>query len=255
MTTATASKPKKNAPKKPKKLSQDAKRGLIDTKLDELVDARRQHSEAVLSWEEAHAHAGELKKTMERKQALVNQVCADLEAIRKGNYTPPLPFGEDAATAKTETPTGSGRWRSVPMADVVNGQLIKALENAGVTTVGEFRDRVELGQNIPGIGPGKQGKIADALMEFWKTHPELLEEPEVKAAESPAAEPAPVEVPPCPTCESNAKAVDIGDGQYRCDKCTVIYDRNPDEGGTHFNDPAKRIEKEEQRASTKRRRK
>jgi ribosomal protein L37AE/L43A len=37
------------------------------------------------------------------------------------------------------------------------------------------------------------------------------------------------------------------DAIYRCEKCGALHDGDPDEGGSHYNDPSKRLENQEQR--------
>jgi len=96
--TAPAAKPekvKKAKPPKKAKPTKEAKAEAIQGKLDELTNANDAYRTSVIEWEEAHAHAAELKKTMEKRQAQINSIANDLEQIQKGNFTPTLPgFGE-----------------------------------------------------------------------------------------------------------------------------------------------------------------
>lgn len=96
--TVPAAKPEKvkkaKPPKKPKP-TKEAKAEAIADKLAELTEANDAYRTSVIEWEEAHAHAAELKKTMEKRQAQINSIANDLEQIQKGNFTPTLPgFGE-----------------------------------------------------------------------------------------------------------------------------------------------------------------
>lgn len=76
--------------KKPKP-TKEAKAEAIQGKLDELANANDAYRTSVIEWEEAHAHAAELKKTMEKRQAQINSIANDLEQIQKGNFSPMLP--------------------------------------------------------------------------------------------------------------------------------------------------------------------
>ncbi len=62
-------------------------------------------------------------------------------------------------------------------------------------------------------------------------------------------------MPPCPVCQTN-RHVGPHDGDlFFCGRCKGMFDGNPDEGGSHWNDPSKRMEKqEEQRQREMRRR-
>lgn len=52
--------------------------------------------------------------------------------------------------------------------------------------------------------------------------------------------------PPCPVCRTN-KHVNQHDGDcYFCNRCKGIFDNDPDEGGSCFNDPSKRLERQEE---------
>lgn len=51
----------------------------------------------------------------------------------------------------------------------------------------------------------------------------------------------------CPRCGRPQPKTLGPDGIYFCGHCEVQYDSEPDEGGSHFNDPSKRIELEDER--------
>lgn len=51
-------------------------------------------------------------------------------------------------------------------------------------------------------------------------------------------------IPPCPMCGHNRHSWTHGREEYYCSK-HGIYDNDPDEGGSHFADPSRRIEKQE----------
>jgi tRNA(Ile2) C34 agmatinyltransferase TiaS len=54
-------------------------------------------------------------------------------------------------------------------------------------------------------------------------------------------------LPPCPVCKTNKRVEANGRNEYVCLKCGGHFDNDPDEGGTHYSDPSKRMEKQEQR--------
>jgi hypothetical protein len=59
--------------------------------------------------------------------------------------------------------------------------------------------------------------------------------------------PAPaIPVPPCPWCHTAKKIYVVPQG-FQCLNCGRLFDDNPDEGGTHMDDPTKRAEREETR--------
>lgn len=59
-------------------------------------------------------------------------------------------------------------------------------------------------------------------------------------------------LPRCPAC--NGKSEHAKGGNYRCTRCGGLHDGLPNEGGTHYADPSKRMEVEEREASRKPRR-
>lgn len=211
--TATKSKPKaakptsaksatrtsKDKPQKSKPMSAANKAAHLDDKIIELEGVQRLYGQSVLEWEEAHSHAGELKKTMEKNQARLNSVAQDIVDIRSGNYTPPLPFPADAPPAK-----GKGAKAHEANGHAANGAVdpaidmpILALARYGLTenkcdvlaearleTIGKLEKQM---RNVPwwhreitGIGVDGVDKITDALLAFRKEHP---------VPEAPAPEP------------------------------------------------------------------
>ncbi len=54
-------------------------------------------------------------------------------------------------------------------------------------------------------------------------------------------------LPCCPKC--GERATHGGDGHYYCRGCRLFYDDDPGEGGDYANDPTKRLEREERRAT------
>lgn len=168
MTTATKEK-KPKAPKK-KKLNKFVKQSLIEEKIVELLKARTEFGAATLEWEEAHAHAGELKKTMERKQALLNSIVADIDAIRSGNYTPQLPFSDQLPPEEA--------WKAVELSTLINGAVLKSLEKAKLKTVGQLADYSAANRrlvDIKGITEEKAEQINEALSNFWKSNPQFTQ--------------------------------------------------------------------------------
>lgn len=50
---------------------------------------------------------------------------------------------------------------------------------------------------------------------------------------------------PCPLCRTVANVRRLSGGLFYCLRCSNQFDDDPDEGGTHSDDPTKRIEREE----------
>lgn len=50
----------------------------------------------------------------------------------------------------------------------------------------------------------------------------------------------------CPKCRKR-QTTDYRDGGYYCHNCRMEFDDDSDEGGTYYNDPTRRIEREEER--------
>lgn len=139
---------KKKAAKKPKAAKKIDLAKLLNEKIAELPQASKRHLDAKLAWEEAHAHAGELKKAAERRQADINGIVADIVAIKSGTYQIPLPFGEvpepatpDApdVTKKDNRPTGKVKMLKAVKTksiDLIIGQIVEAKteEATGITT-------------------------------------------------------------------------------------------------------------------------
>ena len=53
---------------------------------------------------------------------------------------------------------------------------------------------------------------------------------------------------PCPRCRSSKQVQPIGvsGDMFRCGRCGGLFDSEPDEGGSFFDDPSKRLEVQEQ---------
>ena len=50
---------------------------------------------------------------------------------------------------------------------------------------------------------------------------------------------------PCPMCRSDANVRRLSGGLFYCTRCQGQFDDDPDEGGTHSDDPTKRAERDE----------
>lgn len=59
-------------------------------------------------------------------------------------------------------------------------------------------------------------------------------------------------MPPCPVCRTGAQVSRSG-LNFVCRRCHGMFDNDPNEGGTHSDDPTRRIECEEARATRFRR--
>ncbi|KKM82237.1 hypothetical protein LCGC14_1321650 [marine sediment metagenome] len=84
-------------------------------------------------------------------------------------------------------------WRETPVSEVV-GKLAPILEDAGLKTLGELQgylDNFRLA-DIVRIGPTKAEEIEEALVTFWKEHPEYCGGADDDAAEPEDEEPASV---------------------------------------------------------------
>lgn len=55
--------------------------------------------------------------------------------------------------------------------------------------------------------------------------------------------------PRCPRCDG--KGIPTPGGLFKCSKCGGLYDDDFSEGGDYYDDPTKRIEKQEYKASRK----
>lgn len=53
-------------------------------------------------------------------------------------------------------------------------------------------------------------------------------------------------LPPCPRCNRRQSVVAQGE-LFWCTNCRGLFDDQPDEGGSHYDDPSKRLEKQEAR--------
>lgn len=58
----------------------------------------------------------------------------------------------------------------------------------------------------------------------------------------------------CPKCGRKQKSTGGKDALYWCQNCRMYHDSEPEEGGSHGNDPSARLEREEQRKQHARRR-
>lgn len=56
--------------------------------------------------------------------------------------------------------------------------------------------------------------------------------------------------PACPQC-GNRKGIQQIAETYKCPRCGGLFDDDPLEGGSHYSDPAKRLEKEEEHRARK----
>ena len=105
---------KASAPKKPKvkQPSKAQKSDWISEKANELDRQEKIFARSVCEWDSAHAEAAQAKKEMELQQQRLNAIVQDIVAIKRGNFTPPLPF-------KGSMPTGGApQTASVPAEDV-----------------------------------------------------------------------------------------------------------------------------------------
>lgn len=113
--TATATKKQPTKPKakpatkaaKPKPPTATQKTNWIAEKTDELDKQEKLFAKSVVEWDAAHAEAAEAKKHMELQQQRLNSIVQDIVAIRRGNFTPPLPLKGTMSTTgvKTKPPT------------------------------------------------------------------------------------------------------------------------------------------------------
>lgn len=75
------------------------------------------------------------------------------------------------------TDSGKEPWRAVELKTLpgIKGGLLELALQAGLNTIGDVVDLESKGEaldKLPGIGPGKAAKIADAIADYYKTHPE-----------------------------------------------------------------------------------
>lgn len=57
--------------------------------------------------------------------------------------------------------------------------------------------------------------------------------------------------PQCPKCRQHKHVVPSGDRCYWCNDCKMLFDDDPNEGSSVFNDPTKRIELEDERRKSR----
>lgn len=187
MVATAAKQSAKKKSKKPAKPTAKAKAQHLDDKIAELESVQKIYGQSCLEWEEAHAHAGELKKTMEKNQARLNGVAADIVAIRSGNYTPPLPFGLDELAPEA---TGPDAWKAVPLSSLgLSPKVIEKLEDAGLRTLGALAAWTKPLTDVKGIGEAAAEKIEEATARYWKENPQQ-EEPGTTVLDEKAATPA-----------------------------------------------------------------
>ena len=60
-----------------------------------------------------------------------------------------------------------------------------------------------------------------------------------------------IKLPKCPACKDRGKVVAMSQSMFRCLKCLGNFDDDPDEGGTHFADPSRRMLEQEKEARRK----
>lgn len=69
-----------------------------------------------------------------------------------------------------------GPWRSVPLEELFEGRILKALNKHGLSTVGELADETARGDfwaaDIKGIGAAARQAIEDRMTEFWAANPQ-----------------------------------------------------------------------------------
>lgn len=194
MKTKTAKPAKSTAKKaaKPKKtpMSAGKKAGLLAEKIQEMRDVRRAFNVSFIQWQEAHAHAAELKKTAEKNQAKLNGICADIDAIQSGNYTPSLPFKDDKPSkgkkgkAETNGHATPESWRGVSLTELgLSEKIIGCLSYAKIETMGALADWSKRNRitDVKGIGEAAAETIEEATTKYWREHPPADAAPEAPA--------------------------------------------------------------------------
>ncbi len=189
--TKTAKTTKTKAPKaaKSKKapMSAGKKAGLLAEKIQELRDVRRVFNISFIEWQEPHAHAAELKKSAEKNQAKLNGICADIDAIQSGNYTPSLPFKDDKpkkgtkGKAETNGHATSENWRGVSLKELgLSEKILACLADAKIETMGALADWSKRNRitDVKGIGEAAAETIEEATTKYWREHPPADTAPE-----------------------------------------------------------------------------
>lgn len=134
----------------------------ITTKTEELDAQEKVFAKSVCEYESAHAEAAQAKKEMELQQQRLNGIVQDICAIKRGNFTPPLPF---PAEAKSEKATGGDIGGSKPLTLLVVGPLKKA-------TNGHYREGVGLtGNLVEKLSEACEGNTIADLEKMMKTKP------------------------------------------------------------------------------------
>lgn len=213
-TKSTKSKSEKPTTTKPRK---DV---LLAQKIDELLKKRRQFGHAVLDWEVAHSHAGELKKFMEKLQDELNGLVQDIDDIKSGNYNPPLPFkGSMPSSAQNNGRAANGK-AAAPGVDEGAKLPLSALAEFGLShgkiellkgaidgpTIGDLerwqRTHPNYWRDIKGFGETGHDKLTDAMSALRKKHPHV--DPVLTKSEQDAKAAKP-ETPPAPAGDDREK--------------------------------------------------
>ena len=61
--------------------------------------------------------------------------------------------------------------------------------------------------------------------------------------------PNPDPCPKCPRCKTTRQVYEDGDRGFWCDDCKIAFDDDPDEGGTHSDNPVRSAERTEEHES------
>lgn len=133
---AATQKPKVKPPSKAQKSD------WISEKANELDRQEKIFARSVCEWDSAHAEAAQAKKEMELQQQRLNAIVQDIVAIKRGNFTPPLPF-------KGSIPTGGAPQPVAPPAEDVGGKKpLRTLiaKNLKATCAAKYRDGIGLSE-------------------------------------------------------------------------------------------------------------
>lgn len=159
--TATSKDGKAGAGKKAAKPSKEKTLALLDEKQVELLEADTDRGRAQLDWHYAHSEAAELKKLLEKKQALVNQIIGDIRNIKAGNYTPSL-FGPEGQAANGT----NGKAES-------NGQILIGGQPLDIGATKLISDLIEFGmtdKKCEALVDQVGGNTIGALEKFQREH-------------------------------------------------------------------------------------
>jgi hypothetical protein len=97
---------------------------------------------------------------------------------------------EKAQADQSDVEPARRPWREIPIADHFGGEILKALTDGGIATLGALADYTAAGKkltDIEGIGPGRAANIAERMDEFWAKNPHLADEPAASVPISKAA--------------------------------------------------------------------